>query len=444
MKKRSLTKVIICLMSAALLAGCGESSDINLKDKLEDVKEKAEQVETVDTQKPEKKEKEEEKEEVSQDSPLPEVCIVEHMGRKENGDLVVEDRYDQIELKYEDDTYNDLSEKLNELNKVVESEHNKTDNPLGEGCRIFLRRDDRQVFSVVCEYREYKEEIDGVRTRGYSYLTDSGKELELSDIVDDEEEFFNRLANILSVEVTNKMMVITDEFMEPEDMREDLKNLLDSGEYGWVVDPQGVTFWFDRINAVLGNVTATVLFADDADGTIFNKDFVTNAPDEWIMQIPGDYSRTCFDREDDGMIDTISWTLSQTSGDDAMQYPSGIDVCINGRNYLSDEIIESYGGMFYGTIAMLVHKDKQTYFMTYYCEEAEPSFVTLSLKDDTVKRSDAKYVYIDRDGDGEYVPTDPSAIRVYSDHGGDEMTEYPPEIMSMDSDGMLTVREVSR
>ena len=32
-------------------------------------------------------------------------------------------------------------------------------------------------------------------------------------------------------------------------------------------------------------------------------------------------------------------------------------------------------------IAMLAHKDKQTYFMAYYCEESEPSFVTLSLKD---------------------------------------------------------------
>ena len=414
MKSKSLTIFVACITACAFLSACGDAKASSDKDdnEIQQLLDKTQ--ETSDDTKAEasekksapkkKKQKSEKVEKDEKNIPLPEFCISTQMGSN--------DTYDQIYIDNTNGGNPELSRELDKLNSDIaagqESERS-----------IYVRRADRQVFSVACEYRENGE----VKTRGRSYLMESGKELELSDIVDVEKAFYDLLARELSAVVTIKMRAYTGDYnMEPVDSSSDMKYRIDRGEYGWVLDPQGVTFWFDSINAFLSNVTVTVLFADDTDGTVFNKDFVSNAPDEWIMQIPGNYSQTCFDREDDGMTDTISWTLSEIEDNEGNQYPSGIDVCINGRNYLSSEIIESYGGGFYGTMAMLVHKDKQTYFMTYYTEEAEPNFVTLSLSDDTVKPADAEYVYIGRDGDGKYVPTDLSAIRVYSDHGGDEMT----------------------
>ena len=57
MKRKSLATIIICLISAMLLTGCGAASDSNLKDKLENVKEAAEEEEenSADEEKPEKK-----------------------------------------------------------------------------------------------------------------------------------------------------------------------------------------------------------------------------------------------------------------------------------------------------------------------------------------------------------------------------------------------------
>ena len=59
--RKSLLTIIICLMSAMLLAGCTASTDSNLKDKLENVREESDQEETEDEDeevaKPEKKKK---------------------------------------------------------------------------------------------------------------------------------------------------------------------------------------------------------------------------------------------------------------------------------------------------------------------------------------------------------------------------------------------------
>ena len=65
MKRESFFKIIICLICAMLLAGCGAAADSNLKDKLENVKEESEQEEgeddSKDEEKPEKKKKKKEK-----------------------------------------------------------------------------------------------------------------------------------------------------------------------------------------------------------------------------------------------------------------------------------------------------------------------------------------------------------------------------------------------
>ncbi len=76
MKRKSLATVIICLIGAMLLIGCGESksSEIDLKDKLENVKEDTEKKEDdgKDVEKPEKKKKKNKKKDKKQEEPAAE------------------------------------------------------------------------------------------------------------------------------------------------------------------------------------------------------------------------------------------------------------------------------------------------------------------------------------------------------------------------------------
>jgi hypothetical protein len=95
-----------------------------------------------------------------------------------------------------------------------------------------------------------------------------------------------------------------EEDMELIDCKEAMEECIRDDRAGWVLDPQGVTFWFENINAVLSNTTASVLFTDDADGTIFKEEYASNAPDEWIMQMP-DSDITYFDEDDDGEMNEV-------------------------------------------------------------------------------------------------------------------------------------------
>lgn len=81
--------------------------------------------------------------------------------------------------------------------------------------------------------------------RGYSFLIDSGKKLELSDVVDDEDDFYKILSDELYKNVTGDMMIMAGEYyidVDDFDAPAAMNECLDNGRYGWVLDPQGVTF----------------------------------------------------------------------------------------------------------------------------------------------------------------------------------------------------------
>ncbi|MBP5554628.1 MAG: hypothetical protein J6X94_07135, partial [Lachnospiraceae bacterium] len=74
MKRKSLAKVIICLIGAMLLIGCGKSksSEIDLKDKLKDVKEEAKEDDAEEEEEPE-----EEKDDTEEEAPKEDVEITD-------------------------------------------------------------------------------------------------------------------------------------------------------------------------------------------------------------------------------------------------------------------------------------------------------------------------------------------------------------------------------
>ncbi len=468
MKRRSLPMIAAIIASAMLIAGCGGNAGTDAGDISESVQEitQAVQESASNADEPEEEAEVEEEVDTEDEEPMPlPVFVLDYASESKelDGNIVVEHEIEQISLENADGTYEELGRKLAIVNdnikkselEAMESDFDSvTDHdesivrellddgfyPLRSSWRIYVRRADR-ICSIATEYRIAGDEGDYVEMRGHSYLADTGKELKLSDIVSDQLAFDDLLAEKLSLTVTDKMRRYTGENdLELIDCRDSMHECMDSDRSGWVLDPQGITFWFQNVNAVLQNTTVTILFSEDKDGVIFDKEYTESAPDEWIMQIPGNYSETQFDCDDNGIIDTISWIVPDIAGYEGETYPSGIDVNFNRMNYISSELIESYDGMFYGTIAMLVHKNGQTCMLAYYCEEADPNFVSLALEGDTVSPAGAEHVYIGRSADGEYVPVDPSSIKVYSDHGGDEITEYPEEFLSVEGDGTMSLR----
>lgn len=437
MKRKSLILLIICIMTY-VLAGCGgKTEEANLADKIK----KAEESVAENNDSPKKKESMKKKTANKEKklSSVPVYCI------SSPGDVECE----TIHVIDVDGSYAKLSERLEALNDdfvaaaydtgIEDTVHN-----------ICVRRSDDRVFSFVHEYREPDGEADYVEMRGHSFLIDTGKELKLSDIVDDEDAFYKMLSDELYKNVTEVMMIMVGEFdisVDDFDASSAINECLNDNRYGWVLDPQGVTFWFENVNALIGHASATVLFSADKTGTVFNEEFVKNAPNEWIMRIPESYSsETYFDCDDDGIIDSIYW---YPDGDylDGEYLESGFGAKYNSRYFDSSEICPADEMPWSHYRVYLMHKDNQTVLVKHHYEEAESIWDSFSLTNDIVKSIDRVFAYPEyenyaQQASGWLVPTDMSAIRVYSDHGGDEMTEYPDEILAVSTDGRMKVSEL--
>lgn len=440
--RRKLQLIVIGLVSIAMLAGCGMSSDdaSALKDKLESVKESVSEDKAEDNESGSKKKKKKDDDE-EKTAKVPKYCI--------DGPGDVE--CDTIHVIDEDGSYKKLSEALEKLNNdfVVSAYDNGVDDPslINVEQHVYVRRTDAGIFSFAHEYRESHDEGDYVRMRGYTFLTDSGKELELSDVVKDETAFYKLLSKELYTVVMKDMrLYAADIDIADFDADSAMQDCIDNQRYGWVLDPQGVTFWFENVNAMIGHVCVSVLFSADKDGTIFAPEYADSAPDEWIMQIPGNYSQTVFDCDDNKTADTIEWAASTFATEG---YESGIDVNYNDRFFMAGEICDLEESPYWSRIyAFLMHKDKKTLLVVHYYLEAESLWDTYTLENDMVERVDTVYAYPEyenykEDASGWLVPTDMSAIPVYSDHGGDEITVYPDEKLCIEINGKMKVSEVS-
>ena len=420
------------IMAAVVVAGCGKASEGNaLKDKLENVKEDVAEEKTGDKKSEKKTTKKKEKKKSTAnlryviDGPGDAPCETIH---------VIDD----------DGTHAKLIEALDALNDdYVKAAYDTGSSETRQ--KIYVRRADDTVLSFAHDYREPDGEDDYVEMRGHSFVIDSGKELELDDVVTDEDAFKKLLADELHDVVTHDMTIYAgEEYTDDFDAEAVLDECMKKNRYGWVLDPQGVTFWFENVNAVIGRVCVSVLFSADEDGEIFNPEYA-EVSDSWIMKVPGDYCRTVFDCDDNGKADTLSWSQNYNYDEECNE---GIDITFNDRHFIADELCELNSCPWSHTEAYLMHKDKETVMVVHYYEEAESLWASFTLKNDFVEKGDIIYAYPEyenyaENASGKLVPTDMGAIRVYSDHGGDEITEYPDEILSVDTDGTMKVSEIA-
>ena len=440
MKRNLFTTVSVCLMTCILLAGCGSKADEadlagKLKKAEENVTKEKDDKDKASSKK--KKKKEKEKKELSS---VPRYCI------SGPGDVDCE----TIHVIDEDGSYKELSKQLEALNDefVASAYDSGTDEAVHNVC---VRRVDPEVLSFVYEYREPDGERDYVQMRGHTFLIESGQELKLSDVIDDESAFYRMLSDKLYHKVMDDVKILSEEYdisLGDFDSAKVIKRCISDGTYGWALDPQGVTLWFDSIGfELIGHASATVLFSEDKDGTVFNEKYVKNAPDEWIMRIPESYSsETYFDCDDDGTMDAIYWYRDSGYVGDEYIY-SGLGIKYNGRYFNSDEICPADDMPWSHYRCYLMHKDKKTVVVAHHYEEVESIWNSFSLENDLVGSVDTVYAYPEYENyadlaSGWLVPVDMSAIRVYSDHGGDEETEYPDEILTVSTDGKMKISEL--
>ncbi|MCR5356845.1 MAG: hypothetical protein K6E63_05505, partial [Lachnospiraceae bacterium] len=438
MKKKTVLRLGCAALSLIMLVGCGgkKKEESSLADKLNELSSKAEQEAGSNEGSNEAEDTSDVKVEGSPAAP-PEYFLSEVY---ENDGA---HRYEQIYALCEGDSYSDLKAQLQKVNEQVAAEEKASSEDKVEW-NTYVRRADDKVLSIACEYRLFGDEHDYVRMRGHSYLIGSGKELELSDIVDDMDAFYDLLADKVTGAVRENMkMYDPDLDVGKIDARGGMEDCIDKGNYGWVLDPQGLSFWFENINAAMGFTSAGVLFSDDKAGNIFNKEFSQDVPAEWVMQIPGFYSTTYFDFEDDGSLNAIEWSANYGFDSEGNDLISGIHAFYDGRFFHADDICPADGTEWTGYKGMLIHKDKQTVLLTFHYAETDAVWTSFTLKNYLVEQADTKVAFPEWANDsgfnGKYIPTDVSGIKVYLDTGGDETVPRNTELLSVDMDGKITV-----
>ena len=438
MKKTVLLRAACVILGILILCGCGKKKEegSSLSDKLSNLNSKAEQ-DLGSGEGADISDDKNEEPEGSKNIVIPEAFISEVYDR--DGGL----HYDQIHLICEGDSCAGLRSELEKVNEQIADEEKRSNNVNAEW-NIYLRRADDKVFSIACEDRVKDFDYDIVKFSGHSYLTENGKELELTDIVDDMDAFYDLLAGSVN-DVVRKNMKLYDPDLDIStiDARGGMEDCISEGRYSWVLDPQGVSFWFENINALLGHTGACVLFSDDKEGNVFKKEFLESAPDEWVMQIPGNYSTTFFDVDDDGITDNIEWCANDDMDSEGAELVSGLNVYYDERYFNSDEIYPADEAEWTGYKGMLVHKDKQTVLLTFHYAETDAVWTAFTFKNYMVARGDSKVAFPEWANDsgynGKYVPTDLSGIKVYLDTGGDETVPRNTELLSVDMDGKITV-----
>lgn len=442
MRKNQTITFIICLICCVLLAGCHGSSDSadTLKEKLENVKETAQSSGKKEDKSEKKKHKSKKKdEEKAGNTAVPEVCYSESYSPN----------YQQIHIVNSKELA-DLSAAVEKADKEIE-EAAKATGGTDAKRSVYVRRAGSDVFSFVCEYREPDGEGDYVEMRGRSYDTATGKELKITDVVKDEDGFYKLLSKSLYYTVMKDMMIYAADIdMADFDSDAAMRECLDKGRYGWVLDPQGVTFWFENVNAMIGHATACILFAADKDGTIFNPEYSGKIPDKWMMEIPGCYSDTGFDYDDNGTLDVIAWNAESMEDDNNTDWTSGISALYNDRYFIASEVCPGDNMPWSHNRAFLMHKDKKTVLLFQYFEEVEPVWAAFTLENDYIhKAGRVSYYYpeyaqySDDQASAEIIPTDMSAIKVYPDMGGDETTTRPKLKLDIDPEGQITVTDES-
>ena len=400
-KFRKITGVMLILCMAAGLTACGGNKDKNgaldaLRDKLEDGKESVIPVEDG-------KEGQDDAGTVSKTEPettdggalayLSDVWSVKKYDTewRDNKDLVLDFDYEKIALGTKSrDMFPELDRSLMIANDlIVTDEANKymanskaiaamSDAEIQEGIEEgtlpceehwnnFVRRADRKIFSFLSmDTAVSRIEYNNAHYVGYNYRTQTGEELQLSDVVADQDKFCEMVAEKTAKIIDQEMGVYYAEGEDPGEANavRVKENLHTEARGNWTIDPQGVSVWFDSFTMMPGTLTVTVLYSEDTDGTVFKSEFRDDVPEDWAMGFPMYYDAN-FDAEDDGTADYVAVFDDHDYYDenDTIGYITGISVSCDGHY----ETVTN-GDEIYNIRPTLVHRSGNTYLMLSYAE----------------------------------------------------------------------------
>lgn len=317
-----------------------------------------------------------------------------------------------------------------------------------EAWGTYVRRADNNILSFVTEYVAVGE-FDGqyyTEYTSHNFYTDTGDEIKLSDIVKDEDAFYDLLAARLKeyFDYAKKNVYAIDADVSADQIKEDVKGYLDQGSCAWTLDPDGVTFFLNAYTGLPEGVSGTVRFSDDKDGKIFNEDFADDAREEWIIQVP-EHIGCYIDIDDNGSTEYVSayptTDLREFEGSEEY-YVSGLHVGVDGEIGNFKTVME--GGTSYYDI-YLAHKDGKTVLFEYH-DEYDTGFIFSYTLGKDIAEADAlrgafEWSEDDRDPDSDvifphYVPIETDNIRVLKEED-DEARDMTPDILSIDEDGKM-------
>ena len=265
--------------------------------------------------------------------------------------------------------------------------------------RVYTRRADENVLSFMYEntFFDLNGEYDDVCVRAYNYYVEDGSVVEFSDVVADEEAFYDLLSEKLSVAVHEGLMGMQDYPVDAGRTRKEMLEYMDMGEYSWVLEPQGISFYFDTFTFMPWVASATVLFSEDVNGDIFTGGPLTTEPDEWVMKLPKDCT-TVFDAEDDGISESIRvYDLKEPNRGGDYHFKLNLGAVVDLNNNLT-EIKEDEEDQPYDYEAYLVHKDGKTVLLLTH-DEYDFSYM------DTYTLSGGEISHVDESDAGvQYLP----------------------------------------
>ncbi len=317
--------------------------------------------------------------------------------------------------------------------------------------KVYTRRADERILSFLVESRNYELKFDyeDISYMAYNFYVGDGSEVKLSDVVADEDALYGLLASKLEETVNEgRELMMTGDALKHDELKEMAAECIKTTDAVWVLDPQGISFYFDTgIFGLPWVVNATVLYAEDSPGTVFKDAFREDERDEWVMMLSKNCS-TVFDAEDDGQGDTIRVDdiFDMVNGGSYYFNTSlGTSVDYNGKHY---EFTDDSDAQPYDFTSYLLHRNGQTILMTTHSEFDDDYMDGYRLSGSDVmhvKRLDAGINYIALDemiwGDEtvipRFVPADPARIPIRR-YLNPETGEYSTGVFGMEADGTLT------
>ncbi len=442
--------LFIALISAALLAGCGKSATVAVN---EETAATAEQKET-EVKEPEAKEEvpkgvpnlllfREKAYEWRDDKPALKqhftYIMLDGESKKSNAELAASLEAARDEM---------FSQKKEQWDKDLKSIEENGLVTIDDSWKAYLRRADEKYLSFVTEYSSEGLFDDGAYTEytAHSYYVDGGKEIAFSDVVANEDAFFDLLGEKMYESIANKLKqnYSTEIGIDRESFKKDLKGYISSGELAWTLDPYGVTCYLRANMKAPFAETATIQFSEDADKTIFTDEFRDSAKNEYVIQIPG-YVGSYVDINDSGVP-------SYVKASELFDYKEEID-----EFYLSGLYLSSNGDVknipatmpggtdFYNIF--LIHKDSETAVIENHDEYDRSYINTYVIARHEITAADsirgclewASRKDYDINGEGYtpvYIPTDPSNIRVLTGEG-EFAGDWSPAVIQVEKNGKI-------